>query len=368
LGLPIDYVYKGSSLLQVKNNAVLTIEPGVTIQFTNVGGGIEITDGATIQAVGLPKLLDAQGNVITISGVELDGHIKFIGVGTNKGSWGRIDINTSTDNQFAYCDFINGGGDAGKCAVRCWTSSTQIGMSHCSISGSLGWGLVMYENNRITAFDNNKIENCDDVPVWIRGELKMLEKFDMTSDFTNNPKQYIQVHPAQTHAQDATINQTSVPYYFDGSTDYLNSLLTINEGVTIYMGDGVSLTGNGAIGQGRLMINGTASKKVKFTRLPGTTQYWNSVFFRGLTGSVVNHCIFEYGGKSNDYGIIWIADNADLTLSNVEINNSYNYGVYLGFGGCNYRLQHSNVTFADNYKGNVHNYCNSPNTVDEQLP
>ena len=52
LGLPIDYVYKGNNLLQVNNNATLTIGPGVTIQFTQTGGGMEIAGGATLTAIG----------------------------------------------------------------------------------------------------------------------------------------------------------------------------------------------------------------------------------------------------------------------------------------------------------------------------
>ena len=354
LGLDIDYIWDGTALV-VENNAVLTIEPGVTIQFTkDKFGGIEINYGATIKAIGTAEK-----------------HIQFLGVGTHKGSWGLIDIHTATDNKFEYCDFINGGGAGGQaaCVIRCWTEATQIGISHCKISGSPYQGLVMYENNRVTAFDNNVIENCDDVPVWIRGELKMLEKFDMTSDFTNNTKQYIHVSQSSDHTEDATINRTSVPYYFHSSCELLNALLAINEGVTIYMGDNVGILKWSATGSGRLVINGTPENKVKFTRLPGTTQYWSTICFKGLIGSEIKNCIFEYGGKRDGAaGMIELFDNADLTLTNVEFNNSYNYGVILGTGGCNFRLVHNNVTFADNYLGNVYNKCNDPATVDENLP
>ena len=353
LGLPVDYIYKGSGLLQVRNNAVLTIEPGVTIQFTDKTGGMEIRDGATIQAVGTAEK-----------------RIGFVGATANKGCWDNILITTTTDNQFKYVDMTNGGSrnDAFNHPAIFSIENGQVGISHCKVSGGLVHGIVFYDNCRITAFDNNTVENCDDVPVWIRGAWKLLEKFDMTSVFTNNTKQYVQIAPNQSHKEDATISQTSVPYYFSNSCDYLNAKLTINEGVTIYMGDGVSLTGYSAPGQGRLVINGTAAKKVKFTRLPGTTQHWQSVYFNGLTGSEINHCIFEYGGKNENSEIILIADNADLTLNNVEINNSYNYGVRLGFGGCKYRLTHNNVTFKENYKGNVLNTCVSPNEVLDELP
>ncbi|MDR1793691.1 MAG: hypothetical protein LBR36_09705, partial [Bacteroidales bacterium] len=94
-------------------------------------------------------------------------------------------------------------------------------------------------------------------------------------------------------------------------------------------------------------------KPVLFTRLPGATYYWQDIGFRGLTGSVIKNCVFEYGGKSNNSGILKITTEADLTLENVIIRNSYNYGVTIDELGNTYRLTHSNVTFDNNYKGNV---------------
>ena len=92
LGLDVDYFYAGNDQLSVENNAVLTIEPGVTIQFTNAGrrGGIIIKAGATIKAIGAAT-----------------NRIQFIGTNNEKGSWVGINVESNTDNQFAYCDFLN---------------------------------------------------------------------------------------------------------------------------------------------------------------------------------------------------------------------------------------------------------------------
>ena len=51
LGLEVDYFYAGNNQLIVENNAVLTIEPGVTIRFSNTGkrGGMIIKANATIK-------------------------------------------------------------------------------------------------------------------------------------------------------------------------------------------------------------------------------------------------------------------------------------------------------------------------------
>jgi hypothetical protein len=207
--------------------------------------------------------------------------------------------------------------------------------------------------SQFSAFDNNTFEGYEYYPPMVLGSLTLLEKLDMTSDFTKNAKQYIEVRPEI--ARDVTINQTTVPYYFNFNMYNLNNILTINEGVTIYMASNRNFVSPTGEQTGKLMINGTESKKVKITRLPGTSSYWGQIVFWGLKGSVINHCIFEYGGVPQSFsGILRFSSDTDLTLNNVEINNSETYGVYVS---CNYKLTHNNVTFSNNTLGNVYDTC-----------
>jgi hypothetical protein len=222
-------------------------------------------------------------------------------------------------------------------------------------------------SSQLSAFDNNVIEGFDNYPpmrVTTTNSLKPLEKCDMTSDLTKNAKPYIEVSPSMS--QEVTINQTTVPYYFINNF-YINYTLTINEGVTVYMPDGKDFTPNGATFSGRLMVNGTASKKVKFTRLPSSSLYWGGIHFGGLKGSELNHCIFEYGGGGALYSAMFtLYSSTDLTLNNVEFNNSENYAVTLW--NCTYKLKHSNVTFKNNAKGNISNRCPTPNVTLPHFP
>ena len=77
----------------------LTVEPGVTIRFanTNRNGGIRIRGGATIKAIGTAS-----------------DRIQFIGTNNSKGSWRGINVETNSDNQFAYCDFLIAGDRVGE--------------------------------------------------------------------------------------------------------------------------------------------------------------------------------------------------------------------------------------------------------------
>ena len=339
LGLEVDYIYNGNGQLSVENNATLTIEPGVTIKFaaSNRSGGIIVKSGATIQAKGTAGK-----------------HIRFIGINNEKGSWYGITLDAAfTDNQFVFCDFVNAGSSAHSEAAALNLGNAKAGISHCTFTRGIGCGLRLrsdaVNNCELSFFDNNVIEDYVS-PVYIRAHpgLKLLEKFDTTSDFTKNEKQYIDIDPLMS--SNVTLNQTTVPYYFDDHL-VLKNVLTLNEGVTIYMKEGYNIGGSGA---GRLMVNGTPTNKVKFTHMPDTYYYWGVVEF-SLLGSVIKNCIFEYGGKFGT--MIRLNSNTNLTLENVAFNNSNTFGVLITGLDCNHIINHSGVTFSNNKSGNVKDDC-----------
>ena len=69
-----------------------------------------------------------------------------------------------------------------------------------------------------------------------------------------------------------TLSETTVPYYCIGSQT-INRTLTINEGITIYVQADRSWSDSE---YGKLVVNGTPTKPVTFTRLPGITYYWGT--------------------------------------------------------------------------------------------
>lgn len=346
LGLPVDYIFKDNLLIVVTNSATLTIEPGVTIKFENeaLTSGFSIEPGATIKAVGTE-----------------DKRIQFIGYNESPGSWRGIYIKSNTDNQLAYCDFKNMGETQkdfeGGLQIL---AGAKVGVSHCKFTNGRGTGVKIDKYGgscQLSTFDNNVFEGYEYFPpVIINDSPSLLEKFDMSSDFTNNSKKYIEIVPDEL-LKDVAINQTTVPYYFSYPIPNLGNTLTINEGTTIYLKD--YLIENSS---GRLVINGTADKQVKFTRLSGSSE-WNSVSKNKHNESVINHCIFEYGGKNSD-AMVTIWSTSKLTLNNVDFNNAQGYGIQIK--DCEgYQLTHTNVNFSNNGKGNVLD-CNG--NVLEDLP
>ncbi|MDR1792068.1 MAG: hypothetical protein LBR36_01290, partial [Bacteroidales bacterium] len=351
LGLDIDYFYAGSGLLEVQNGATLTIEPGVTIQFTHTsnGGGMEIKDGATIVAVGTAEK-----------------HIQFIGRETTaKGSWDRIEINTTTDNRLEYCDFINGGKRTDDAPGVVYVSAGKLSISHSKISGSKCNGLKVFTGD-LTAFNHNVIENCDLYPISL-GALKLVAPLDETSDLTNNTLPYVFLSDfALPQNCDLTINKTSVPYYVNSYTGELYSKLTINAGITFYMAESAGLRADYATGSGRLIINGTATEPVTFTRLPGTTTYWANMYFAYNRSHELHNVILEYCGNKAEHYALGFQGETTVTLDNVTIRNSLGYGVFVPIYHDKVSINHNNSTVFENCQsGNVRWHDNA---IYSQIP
>jgi hypothetical protein len=340
LGLEVDYFFAGASPLEVKNNATLTIEPGVTIRFDKTGGGMDIKDGACIKALGTA-----------------DKRIQFVG-GATKGSWQGITVETNTENQLKYVDFINSGSFSQTGVIYLVMSGARLAVDNCTISGSKGSGVFLENNDNLllTSFKNNKISGCDNTPLHLYGAYN-LAVLDKTSDLTGNAVNYVEMHSvAEVDANNLTINPTTVPYYFiAGVRVSASKTLTINAGTTIYIGndrefqlyDGSHLVVNGGTGAG---------EKVTFTHLLGSTAYWQGFDFFDSHGNVLKNCLIEYGGNPNNDANIYADYRSSMSLENVELNHSKQYGFKFNNAiGTSDAAQVTavNVTFSGNAGGNV---------------
>ena len=161
-GVAVDYIIDGR--FWVEGNALLTIEPGVTIMFTGVDGGISVGENAGLRMVGTadkPIVLTGPAN------------------NPNKGSWSYVWVNSNrADNQFEYVTFNNGGSEAAVIDVP-----GKLSMKHCTINGALGNGLNA--SGTLSAFENNTIKNVDQFPVAL-WNYKLLNSFGNGNTYMNN--------------------------------------------------------------------------------------------------------------------------------------------------------------------------------------
>jgi hypothetical protein len=303
LGLETDFTYSASYKFSVTgdNNPMLTVNPGVAIRFTKTGGGMVIASGATVNMTGTAEK-----------------RIVLSGNGTTKGSWERIEINSTTENQLKYVDFGYGGSNASY-GMLTIGDGARAGIANCTITGSKGYGFVAYSNADISAFNNNTITLCDDAPAAI-DSLVSLAKFDATSAFTGNgtsgdERDYVKITDYDTVAQNLTINKTTVPYYYAANyATNLNAKVTITPGVTFWVNNGVNLF-NVVTPNGELDVTGTQEEPVTFDVPAGRSFKW------GHIGIATSGCSFNWAVFKN------YAANGYLSISNgvtVEQNNVTN--------------------------------------------
>jgi hypothetical protein len=321
MGMDVDYVFTGG-LVHVNANATLKVMPGVDIQFTNTGGGISVAAGGCLQM---------QGTAAE--------RIRLFGSTT--ASWLYLEIYGYTDNILEYCDLINGGSSTSYGVI--WTSSnSKLSMNHCTIDGSKNYGLDAGNGTEIPSFTGNSITNCAVAPVRL-GSLPSVAAFDNTSEFAGNTNNYVQVNGGTVSAP-LTVNPLKVPYYMNANPN-INAALTVNAGVTFWMGNDVGFTIGGT---GRINVNGTAANRVKFTRPAGQSYYWNFIDIYGL-GCTFAYTDFEYGSNGS-YGAIYLESRVSASFSNSSITNSRYWGVEMASGSS---MACTAVTFSNNTSGNV---------------
>ena len=339
LGLPVDYVVSGN--LYVSGNALLTIEPGVTIMFDGNDGSMHVGENAGISMVGT-----------------IDKPIVFTGPtnNPNNGSWEYIEIkSTRNDNRLEYVQFIRGGSQD----YSDWRSVVHIGgkvhMNNCLIDGSLSSGL--YVNGSFYSFSNNTIKNCEKYPLFVDSN-ESLYSLDGSNSFINNGKNYVIVEFGSVSLSDhVVLKRMSVPYYFiDGYAIYNQPYkYTIEPGTIMLFGGNTKFE----IGeQVTFIAEGTADAPIIIRGLEDEPAYWRGITYKSnKISSKMNYCHISGSGYDDSYWAnmcnLFIYDGSRLTLTNCIISNSMYYGIGLDRPDCMNQVTHSNNTFLNNYAGNV---------------
>ncbi len=112
-----------------------------------------------------------------------------------------------------------------------------------------------------------------------------------------------------------------------------DATLTIEPGTIIRMDAGARIEVRGQ--NGAIIANGTPEKGIAFTSAASNPKAgdWEAIDFRGSSpSSSFSYCLFEYGGRNSNYGIIYI-DDASVSITHSDIRESGGYGIYTGFTG-----------------------------------
>ena len=325
LGLDVDYIIDGWTWIE--GNALLTIEPGVTIMFTGTDGGLDVGENAGLRMVGTAekpiRLVNPLNN-------------------NNPGAWRGIVIHSARpDNQFEYVELINGGSNEGDVI---WNEG-KLSMKHCLIDGGLGNGIALSFAGVFTAFENNTIKNVN-YPLWINA-FEKVSVLGNGNSYLNNTNNMIVLDDYWLDEQKtATMNNQGIPYYFkDGVNVYDNSKMIINAGVEfVFDAEKEFIVSDDS----KLEVNGTASQPVIF-RAKNAEDPWRGIEFRSYkSGNVINYAKIMNCGlyDSPGYrGCLLITSEAKLTLTNNLFGPSNYYGVVIEYLPNWGNVTHSGNTF-----------------------
>ena len=336
-GLPVDYVVSGR--LTVTGNALLTIEPGVTIMFDGNDGYMDVEENAGISMVGTP-----------------DKPIVFTGPtnNPNNGSWNYIRVqSTRNDNRLEHVQFIRGGSDDYWDEHAVVRITGKVHMNNCLIDGGLRCGLFV--SGDFYSFENNVIKNVPSYPVWIDANAP-LYSLGSNNTYIANGKNMIYVDLTSVDIDDhVTLKRMSVPYYFPHGYDIYGAFkYTIEPGVTMLIGSANNIDVNA---ETTFIANGTIDAPITIRGLEDEPGYWEGIYYNSQKAQSIMNYVNISGGGYNDSWTnrfnLQISNGARLTITNCVISNSQYYGIELDRPSVMERITHSNNTFLNCQGGNV---------------
>ena len=319
---------------------------------------MNVTGGATIKMLGTAeKPIQFRGAGATS--------------GTEKGSWGYLEISTNSDNILQYVEFINGGKNTGYGVVRLGGSG-QLSMSNCKIDGSLGLGLSTSGSAVLKKFEKNVIENCNKEPVHL-GHISQAGAFDETSTLANNNDKFVSISYGYLNGDNLTIKPTTVPYHLQSWIE-VQKTLTVNPGVKFLMNTDASLSVSNI---GCLKMLGTVERPVQINGYVNSTEKgsWKYVEIGTNNDNQLQYVEMVNGGSDANYGVLRLGSSGKVSIKNCTVNGSKGHGISTAGGAtitsftgntitaCNHSpvwLGHVNQTAAfdmtSNLTGNVEDY------------
>ena len=365
-----DSVYILASRINV--DAILTIEAGTVIKLKD-GVLIDCDDGRII-ARGTKQL------PIIFTSFRDDsfgGDSNSDGEGTSpaKGDWAFISIGgTNNASEFDYCKFLYGGGYSNTMDYTLNLESATTSVTNCTFAHNTGlnMGALSAKYAKDVTITGNIFYN-NEMPFGINGQFDLDNSNtfhnpdDKTETNTHNGVYVIGSYEGVKGHR--TWGETKVPMIIKGGSSDLRipsgTSLTILPGVTVKMGEGVSIYAD----EGVLIAEGTSSKSIIFTSthddshggdldangstitpMPGD---WDNIGVSGTNNNTIfKYCEFYYGGGYSDYQdqTLYIqTNNTTLDHCVIAYNKGESYGA-VNLEDASYDTKVTNNTFYGNEK------------------
>ncbi len=349
----VDYVIK--TFISLSGNRVITVKPGVKIQFEGADIGISVRGQAALKMIGTaakPIILEGKNAIA--------------------GSWKGIShASTNAENQWEYVTIRHAGGSPDKAAL--WLAgidtAIRVSVKNCTFTDNIGYGIYdaddSFAGNHFTGFENNVFANNTKSALRIR--LSEMGSLDSKSSYANNGLKYIEVGKS-TNASNVALNvkKLDVPYRI---TKYFSLIekITINPGVTMeFTADaGFQVAWNNK--NAAIVANGTAAQPIMFVgNVANVKGLWKGFDMQSNNPETsFTYCTIDGAGSLGEkcsgerkaalsFGAYSCGTYAGRgVVSNCKITNSGGYGIVFKTGD-NVSLKDN--TFKDNTKDNIFNF------------
>ncbi len=329
-----DYIVKTEVNVR---GGVLTIAPGVRINFQNSDAGIYTNSTGAISAVGT-----AAQPIIFESELRM------------RGAWPGINfVSTSAVNRMDFCKVRYAGSKdyrslfgVGKFGV---IVEGKARINNTRVESSAESGFFLDWQADVTAFDGNSIRDCPNYALVTA--MRALDRVGANNRFTGSGNNRIAIYDERgTSDNTVQLRNFGLPYEVQGELSMRDVNVTIDAGTTLLFGPGASLR----FQTGSLIAAGTAAAPITFSGLTANVGSWFGVEVGTSAANRMEHCVVD-GAGGGDLGLfqrgnIVLADRGRLTISNSIVRNSETWGINRP---SNANLTATNVTYINNASGNV---------------
>jgi hypothetical protein len=315
--------------LQIVDDAILTIEPGVTLKFEGaLGIDVGSSNGGKLVAVGTA----ADPIVFTSNATP-----------ALPGDWRAIHLwdGTLSGTKIAYAKLDYCGADRSGCIVGDGVGPNLVTIDHVTIDHvGDSHGILEYDVDSNFVITNSSFSNIPDGRYAISVQPASFAGIGANNTFSGGAMIEIYGGPL---GSSASWVDPGTPIWVTGSvyvegTAADNPVLTIGPGVTLMFGTGTALS-IGASGSGSLVIAGTAANRVSLTSLAPLPDLgdWIGVEVWASGKAQISYADISYGGSDGLGGGNLILENgnspAELVVDHSSFTYSRGYGIYLDCAG-----------------------------------
>ena len=304
-----------TSIIDVKDNANLTIQPGTSLVFDASAGFNIRNDGS----------LTANGTIAK--------PILMTGFSMTPGYWSGVQFTFSNDikNSLDYVTIEYAGArqnaSASLVAYGSSGSPNRLAIKNSRLVSSSGYGFEFSEGTTLMGFENNLITENESGAGRIDGNV--IQYLDSISGYSGNTNDVLELFTTTNLTESQSWPSINVPYLLEN--------LNIRSDLVIAAGNTLIFKDDGHINvrdDGSLTAIGDAENKIVFTSESQTPGAWGGIqfTFSNDNKNILDHVVVEYGGKRQNgeanviaYGSSGNPQRLKLTNSTLRYSSSYGF-------------------------------------------